>query len=244
MTKGDDFDAIRARAAERKGGADVLASLLAPAPGNAALASIGDDRVLAEMTKCIFRSGFVWKVINDKWPGFEEAFLGFEPGKLAIQPDEYWEGLAKNAAIVRNPQKIAATRHNAAYVMAVAGEHGSFGRFLADWPGDDQIGLMASLAKGGKRLGGRTAQYFLRFIGWDSFILSGDVVTALRDAGLEIAEQPSSKRDLAAIQARFNAWRGETGLPYTHLARILAMSVGENYAPDVIRARGGMSEEG
>ena len=238
-----DFDAIHARAADRKGGEDILASLLAPVAGNTSLAEVADDRVLSEMTKCIFRSGFVWKVINDKWPGFEAAFLGFQPGTLAIQPDDYWEGLAKDKSIVRNPQKIAATRHNAAYVAAIARDHDSFGRYLAAWPANDQIGLMAALAKGGKRLGGRTAQYFLRFIGWDSFILSADVVTALRNAGLEIAEQPSSKRDLSAIQARFNAWHGETGRPYTHLAHVLAMSVGENYPPDFIRERGGTAAE-
>jgi hypothetical protein len=48
----------------------------------------------------------------------------------------------------------------------------------------------------------------------------------------EIAESPTSKRDLAKIQAQFNAWAQETGLPYTHLSRICAMSIGENYAPE------------
>ena len=54
-------------------------------------------------------------------------------------------------------------------------------------------------------------------------MISRDVSAALRDAGLDIAEQPTSKRDLAKVQAQFNAWAQETGLPYTHLSRIAAM---------------------
>jgi hypothetical protein len=39
-----------------------------------------------------------------------------------------------------------------------------------------------------------------------------------------------SKSDLAKVQAQFNAWHKESGLPYVHLSRICAMSIGENYA--------------
>ena len=50
-------------------------------------------------------------------------------------------------------------------------------------------------------------------------------------AGLDIAEEVKSKGDLAKVQAAFNAWAKETGLPYTHLSRICALSVGENVQP-------------
>ena len=69
----------------------------------------------------------------------------------------------------------------------------------------------------------------LRALGWDGFVLSHDVVLCLRDAGLDIAAEPKSKGDLAKAQAQFNAWAHETGLPYTHLSRICAMSIGENF---------------
>ena len=71
----------------------------------------------------------------------------------------------------------------------------------------------------------------LRFVGWDGFVTSKDVVTCLRDAGLDIAEEVKSKGDLAKVQAQFNAWAAETGLSYLHLSRICAMSIGENYTP-------------
>lgn len=230
------FEEIRSRAAERKGGDDVLATLLPPAPDNAVLAAVPDHRILSTMANRVFSAGFVWRVIEQKWPGFEEAFLGFEPKRLLFQPDEFWERLAADARIVRNPQKIRSVRDNAAFIDRISAEHGGFGRFLANWPRDDQAGLLALLGKQGSRLGGNTGQYFLRWIGFDAYIVSPDMAAALRDAGLEIAENPTSKKDLAAIQSQMNAFAAETGLPYTHLSRILAMSTGENRAAEDLRA--------
>jgi 3-methyladenine DNA glycosylase Tag len=92
--------------------------------------------------------------------------------------------------------------------------------------------LLEFLAKRGNRLGGRTGQMLLRFLGWDGFVTSKDVVACLRDAGLDVAEVITSKRDLAKVQAQFNAWAKETGLPLVQLSRICAMSIGENYDPD------------
>jgi 3-methyladenine DNA glycosylase Tag len=150
-------------------------------------------------------------------------------------PDDFWHELASDKRIVRNPQKIKSVRDNAAFVEHMSQEHGSFGKFLAQWPKDDQIGLMAFLGKHGSRLGGNTGQYCLRWLGWDTFIISQDMAAALRDAGLDIAESPTSKRDLARVQMQMNAWARQTGLPYAHISRILAMSIGQNNSPDAIR---------
>ncbi|MBN9068462.1 MAG: DNA-3-methyladenine glycosylase I [Rhizobiales bacterium] len=228
------FEKIRARAGGRKEGDAVLQSLLGPVPDNAALVGLTDDRVLSLMAERIFSAGFVWKVIREKWPDFEEAFLGFEPMRLLFQPEDYGHD---DKRIVRNPQKIKAVRDNAAFVTRVSAEHGGFGKFLADWPKDDQIGLTGFLGKNGTRLGGNTGQYFLRRAGWDAFILSSDVVLALRDAGLDIADAPTSRKDLMAIQEQMNRWATETGLPYVHLSRILAMSIGENRSLEALKSR-------
>ncbi len=227
-----DFAAIRARAAKRKGGEDMLARLLGAAPDNRKVADLGDDRLLSTIAERVFAAGFVWRVIEQKWPGFEAAFLGFEPKRLLFQPDDFWHDLASDDRIVRNPQKIKSVRDNAAFVERVSREHGGFGKFLAEWPADDQIGLMAFLGKHGSRLGGNTGQYFLRWIGWDAFIISADMAAALRDAGLDIAEAPSSKKDLQKVQDQINAWAGETGLPRMHISRILSMSFGVNRTPE------------
>ncbi len=57
-------------------------------------------------------------------------------------------------------------------------------------------------------------------------------MACLREAGLHIAETVTSKRDLAKVQAQFNAWAEETRLAYVQISRICAMSAGENYAAE------------
>lgn len=58
--------------------------------------------------------------------------------------------------------------------VAASGDLEALGddRFLAQWPSDDQAGLLVWLKRNGMRLGGISAQYFLRRVGWDGFILS------------------------------------------------------------------------
>jgi 3-methyladenine DNA glycosylase Tag len=237
-TRMTSFKAIRARAAKRKGGAAALAALLPAAPDNARVASVADDRVLAEMARRVFCAGFVWRVIEQKWPGFEDAFLGFRPKVLVARPDEFWEALAADRRIVRNGQKIISVRRNAAFVLDLAAEHGSAGKMLAAWPANDQAGLLDLLAKRGDRLGGASGQMLLRSLGWDAFMTSRDVVACLRDAGVDVAEQVTSKRDMAKVQAQFNAWAAETGLAYTVLSRICALSIEENRPAEELGHRG------
>ena len=222
------FKPIRARAEKRKGGAKALEQLLPGKPDLKALAKLTDDRILAEMTQRVFSAGFAWSVIETKWPGFEKAFLGFKPAKLIFQPDDFWDALLSDTGIVRNGAKIASVRENAAFVQEITKQHGSFGQFLAKWPSSDQVGLLDLLVKRGSRLGGNTGQMFLRFVGWDGFVASQDVVACLRDAGLDVAAEVKSKGDLAKVQAQFNAWAAETGLSYTQLSRICGLSIGEN----------------
>ena len=226
------FKSIRARAEKRKGGAEALARLLPLKPDPKALSKLSDDRVLAEMTKRVFSAGFAWSVIESKWAGFEDAFLGFAPARLSSETDEFWHKLTMDARIVRNGAKIMSVRENARFVLDIAKEHGSFGKFLVDWPPSNEVGLLELLAKRGNRLGGASGQMLLRFLGYDAFVATKDVAACLRDAGLDIAAAPTSKSDLAKIQEQFNAWAKETGLPYRHLSMICAMSIGENYEGD------------
>lgn len=223
------FDEIQSRAQSRKGGARALKALLPKVATNKQLIELGDDRYLAMMTKSINQAGFSWKVIENKWPGFEEAFLGFDPRKLSYLSPEQWEAFTSDKRVVRNWQKIKALQDNVFFVQDESRRSGGFGKFIAQWPVDDQIGLMAYLKKNGSRLGGQSALWFLRRVGKDCFIPARDVVVLLRSIGLDIAENPTSKRDLNKIQAQFNEWHIETGLPYSHLSRIAACSVGDNY---------------
>jgi len=223
------FTQIQERAELRKGGATALKKLLPQVATKKKLAAKGDDRYLAMMTKCINQAGFSWKVIERKWPEFEEAFFGFDPFKLGLLAPEQWEAYTSDRRVVRNWQKIKALQENVFFIQQTARECGSFGNFLGRWPESDQIGLMAHLKQHGSRLGGQSALWFLRRVGKDCFVLTRDVVVTLKSVGLDIAEQPSSKRDLKKVQDQFNAWHEETGLPYSHLSRIVACSLGENH---------------
>ena len=219
------IDEIIDRAARRKGGMDALQKMLPDSiKGRDELASIPDDRWLAGMTKGIFKAGFVWKVIDNKWPGFEEAFWGFDTGRCAgMSPDEE-DALCQDERIVRNRQKILTVPHNAVMVLETARQHGGFGRFIADWPEDDYLGLLDYLGNNGTRLGGMTAQYFLRFMGKDGFVFSRDGVAALIEAGV-IDKQPTGKADRRKVQDAYNRWRAESGYGLAALSRILALSI-------------------
>ena len=220
----ESFDSIFQRAAERKGGAAELEALL-PHPASAAqLEKLDDAAVLAEMTACVFRSGFVWKVIENKWPGFEAAFDHFDVTTCAMLSDEDLERLQGNADIVRNAKKIATVRDNARYILDVRADYGSYGKFLAQWPEDDFIELWAELKQKGARLGGQTGRFFLRFIGRDTPMFSADVVKALI-AQQVVDKEPTSKTALKQTQEAFNQWREESGRPYCQISRVLACSV-------------------
>ena len=219
------FEEILDIAAERKGGrAAVLDGIDRPLSAEA-LAAIPDDRWLAQMAKGVFQAGFNWKVIETKWPGFEDAFHGFDVGRVAMMSEDWFDELLQDTRIVRNGAKIRSVQQNAVFVQEVSVEAGGFGRKIAGWPGEDQAGLLRWLGKEGSRLGGATAQYFLRAMGKDSYILSRDVVARLVAEGV-VDKAPSSQKSMAAAQAAFNRWAKESGQGLTVVSRVLAQSIG------------------
>ena len=220
------FSKIMEYAARHHGGRDEVLVLARNSHLSTDYASIPADRLLATMTRCVFNAGFNWKVIEAKWDGFEAAFEGFDPGKLAFFGDEMLDSLVSDARIVRNGQKIRATLENAKFVNEIERDTGSFAGHIAKWPDDDQVGLMAWLSKKGSRLGGATAQYFLRFSGWDGWIASGDVLQAMVRDGVLDKPAATSKSALKQIQSAFNQYHEESGLPRSEISRVLALSIG------------------
>ncbi|MFC3050356.1 DNA-3-methyladenine glycosylase I [Kordiimonas pumila] len=186
---------------------------------------VSEDRILALMTRGVFQAGFSWKVIEAKWPGFEEAFEGFVPVRWKFMSDDDLDSLLKDTRIVRNGQKILSVRDNAIMLCDLEDEHGSAAAFFATWPREDHFGLLELLKKRGSRLGGATGQYFLRQLGKDGWVLSQDVVMALIREGV-VDKNPTSKSAMKAVQAAFNEWATESGRPFAHISRMLAFSVG------------------
>lgn len=222
-----DFDQIYQSAVKMKGGEAELQSLLPPIKTLNEVCLQTDDRLLSIMTRCIFQAGFRWKVVDKKWPEFEIVFKQFNPKILEFLSAEDLEVLAKDARIIRNMQKIVTVPKNAQWINEIASEHGSFANFLSQWPTSNAIDLFKLLKKRGARLGGNTGQRVLRLAGIDSFILSPDVLQALRQADIGFYGVASSMKDMKLIQSTFNTWHKETQLPYSHISKILAYSVGD-----------------
>ncbi|MCP3968922.1 MAG: 3-methyladenine DNA glycosylase [Rhodobacteraceae bacterium] len=219
------FDELFEIAAERKGGAEVLETMLDPPLPPEELARISDDRWLSQLSKNVFSAGFNWKVIENKWPGFEAAFKGFDVAKCAMMDDTWFDRLITDTSIVRHGAKIQTVRDNAVMLQDLAAEHGSAARALAHWPNEDYAGLLELLKRRGSRLGGNTGAYAMRFIGRDGYILSRDVVARLTAEGI-IDRPPSSKTAMRQVQQAFNIWAAASGRSLKDISRVLAMSVG------------------
>ena len=170
-------------------------------------------------------------VSENKWPDFEKAFLGFKPAKLAFQPDEFWGALMDDKRIVHNGAKIMSVRDNAQFVQSIAKDMAALASSLRT--GRRRTRSVCSICSRNKAAGlaAIPARCSFASSAGEGFVTSKDVVACLRDAGLDIAVEVKSKGDLAKVQAAFNAWAEETNLPYAHLSRICALSVGENYQP-------------
>jgi len=221
------FDDIYAGASERKGGTAALDALIAEHTARTPdeLAATPDDRWLAGITRVIFQAGFNWRVIENKWPGFEAAFHGFDPPLNAAMSEEEFDAHLKDTRIVRNAQKVASVRKNAQLLIDLAKEHGSAAKFFADWPDADFAGLLELMKKRAARCSGETAMRLFRSMGKPSFITSRDVAAALIEAGV-LEAPPKNRKDLEVVQAAFNAWSEESGRDLTAISRVLAMSTG------------------
>ena len=184
--------------------------------------------------RAVFQAGFSWRVIEAKWAGFEEAFHGFDPPLNAAMTEEEFDAHLKDTRIIRNAQKIASVRVNAQLLVDLAREHGSAARCFADWPDGDFSGLLELMKARAARCSGETAMRMFRTMGKPSFITTGDVGAALVDAGV-VDRPPKSRKDLAAVQAAFNAWADASGRDLTAVSRVLAMSTGPNYEPGMGR---------
>jgi len=217
------FNELFAIAAERKGGAQALEALL-PSPLTAAeVAAIPEDRWLSQMTKSIFQAGFNWKVIENKWSGFEEAFYSFKVNRCAFLNDEEFDALLSNKAVVRNGMKLRTVIDNAIFIQELR-EEGGIGKVFGEWPKTDFISLLELLKKRASRMGGMSAQYSMRQMGLDSFLLSQDVTARLIAEGI-IDKPATSKTALRSVQAAFNTWMDQSGRGLTQISRVLAMSV-------------------
>ena len=119
-----DFKPILKRALRRKDGEQGLELwVLEPMP-MATFISQPDHRFLSMMTKVIFQAGFVWRVIENKWPDFETVFLGFDTEKMMLLSPEQWEKIGTDPdtqLLLQHWQKLGQFRNK--HMAVGAGVH-------------------------------------------------------------------------------------------------------------------------
>ena len=118
---------------------------------------------LEVLSKAVFEAGMNWKVIENKWPGFQEAFDHFDPEKIAAYTPDDIDRLMADTRIIRNMRKVEATIHNARAFLEIEREFGTFAKYLeAKRPFDSQL---KDLQKRCKHLGNFGCYYFLYVVG-------------------------------------------------------------------------------
>lgn len=101
---------------------------------------VHDDRHLFELLILEgAQAGLSWSTILRKREGYRSAFRGFDPAAVAEFGPAEIEELMASPAIVRNRRKIEAAVRNATAFLEVAGEFGSFDRYLWHFVGNEPI---------------------------------------------------------------------------------------------------------
>jgi len=108
-----------------------------------------DDRHLFEMlTLEGAQAGLSWSTILRKRDGYRRVFADFDPVTVARYEGSDVERLLEDPGIVRNRLKVESTVENAARVLEVQAERGSFATYLWDFVGGAPIvGRFRSLSE-------------------------------------------------------------------------------------------------
>ena len=99
-----------------------------------------DDRLLFELlTLEGAQAGLSWSTILRKREGYRRAFADFDPSAVAQLSERDVDALVLDASIVRHRGKITSTVNNAARVLDVRDEFGSFDAFVWSFVDDTPI---------------------------------------------------------------------------------------------------------
>ncbi len=124
-----------------------------------------DDGYFEQMAKAVFRSGFNWKVIENKWPDIRKAFADFSIHEVAQFNENDIDRLIKDKVVVRNYRKIVATIDNARKLEAIQKEYGSFLNYLKTISRDGEEKLCKAIVKDFSHVGNSMVVSFFRSVG-------------------------------------------------------------------------------
>jgi 3-methyladenine DNA glycosylase Tag len=127
-----------------------------------------DQDYFERMSRVILVSGLNWRTLEKKWPGIRNAFANFDINIVAGFDQPEIDALMANPEVIRNLPKIRAIVANAAEFQAIAKEHGSFARYLAELRRNGgEAGLRAAVSNRFAFLGKGTTVIYLFSVGED-----------------------------------------------------------------------------
>ena len=74
----------------------------------------------------------MWRVVDKKWPQFEEVFWQFDVKRLLMMPDDMLERKAQAGIITFS--KVKTVRENAMMIDDTERRESNPGKFIAGWP--------------------------------------------------------------------------------------------------------------
>ena len=89
-----------------------------------------DQKLFGKLCLDLMQAGLTWRTILHKQENFERAFDNFDLPTVAAYGEAKFEALMQDAGIVRNRLKIRAIINNAARVMEIQQEFGSFEAYV------------------------------------------------------------------------------------------------------------------
>lgn len=128
----------------------------------------GDAGYLESASRIIFMGGLNRQVVDNKWPGFRDAFSGFDPEVVSEMGPDDIDRLAEDDRLIKYRAKLEAVVKNAGTIQNLAEDHGSFGDWvdaLVDEKGVD--GASKELAKRFSYISEQGARFWLYGTGHD-----------------------------------------------------------------------------
>ena len=91
-------------------------------------------QVLEIITRAVFQTGVKWSQIAAHWDAYRDAFANFDPQQVAAFDSIDAERVHAQDGVLRVPRKVKATIANAAQLLAIEREFGSFHAYVASFP--------------------------------------------------------------------------------------------------------------
>lgn len=82
------------------------------------------------MARAVFQAGVAWKQIAQHWEAYEQAFLGFDPVRVAAFDEFDVERVLATAGVLRMPRKVRAVIANAQALIETEREYGTIDAYL------------------------------------------------------------------------------------------------------------------